>query len=121
MGASGRRERHVAVDETVEKAIRRFLSLLEGEFPVEGAYLFGSRARGSHSPDSDADVAVILGGEPRRFLPVKLAMVDVAYDVLLDTGVDISPLPVWRCEWNDPDGYPSPALLRNIAGEGIRL
>ena len=50
------------MDEKTEKAIRRFLSLLESEFPVEGAYLFGSRAHGSHSPDSDTDVAVLLGG-----------------------------------------------------------
>ena len=52
------------MDEKTEKAIRRFLSLLEAEFPVEGAYLFGSRARGSHSRDSDTDVAVLLGGSP---------------------------------------------------------
>jgi predicted nucleotidyltransferase len=33
---------------------------LEGKYPVREAILFGSRARGDHRPDSDADIAVIL-------------------------------------------------------------
>ena len=64
---------------------------------------------------------VLLRGEPQRFLPVKLAMTDIAYDIFIDTGVDISPLPVWMEEWQDPDSYPTPALLRDIANEGVRL
>ena len=43
--------------------------------------------RQTHRPDSDADVVILLRGKHRRFLPTKLAMADVAFDVLLETGV----------------------------------
>lgn len=109
------------MDQETEKAVRLFLAMLDGRYDVSDAIVYGSRARGTHRPDSDADVAVILRGERRRFLPTKLALSDVAYDVSLDTGIDISPLPVWLDEWEHPDDYPNPALLRNIATEGIRL
>ncbi len=109
------------IDPETEMAVRRFLSLVAGRYEPVGAVLYGSRARGTHGPDSDADVAVLLTGEHQRVLPTTLAMADVAYDVLLETGVNISPLPVWLDEWEDPDRSSNPALLRNIAREGIHL
>ena len=48
-------------------------------------------------------------------------MADVAFDVLLETGILVSPLPVWLEEWEHPEGYSNPALLRNIDQEGVRL
>lgn len=76
---------------------------------------------GAHRPDSDADVAVILRGEHQRFLSAKLDMSDLAFEVLLDTGILISPLPVWLDEWEQPERFPNPALLRNIERDGVRL
>jgi len=82
------------IDHATEEAIRRFLVLLDGRYSVARTILYGSRARGTHRPDSDADVAVLLNGEHQRFLTTKLDMADVAYEVLLETGIHISPLPV---------------------------
>jgi hypothetical protein len=45
----------------------------------------------------------------------------VAYDVLLETGINVAPLPIWLDEWNHPENYSNPALLHNIAKEGVRL
>ena len=70
---------------------------------------------------SDADVAVLLREEHQRFLTVKLDMADIAFDVLLDTGILISPLPIWLDEWEHPEHFANPALLRNIEREGVRL
>jgi hypothetical protein len=58
-----------------------------------------------------------------------LAMADIAYDVLLDTGIHVQPLPIWRsghlaiweAEWAHPEAYSNPRLLRNLAREGVRL
>jgi predicted nucleotidyltransferase len=83
--------------------------------------VYGSRARGDHRPDSDADVAVLLVGAHKPFLDTKLKMSDAAYDILLDTGINISPLPVWLDEWEHPETYVNPALLANIAREGVRV
>jgi len=109
------------IDPDTEKAVRLFLALLAPRFSMAGAIVFGSRARGSHRPDSDADVAVLLQGEHQRAMQTTLAMADVAYDVLLETGINISPLPVWVDQWEHPERFSNPALLRNIAREGVRL
>jgi len=42
------------------------------------AYLYGSRARGQHRPDSDIDVAAYFGGEPPQ-----------VFDILMPPGVDL--------------------------------
>jgi antitoxin ChpS len=102
-------------------AVHAFLDRLADAYTVTGATLFGSRARGDFQPDSDADVAVRLAGSPNRFVEIKLAMADIAYDVLLETGIRIQPLPVWDEEWAHPDTYSNPRLLENIAREGIAL
>ena len=109
------------IDHDTEAAVRRFLDLIASRYDMAQAIVYGSRARGTHSPDSDADVAVLLRGEPQRFLSAKLDMADVAFDVLLETGILISPLPVWLDEWEHPENYSNPALLHNIDREGVRL
>lgn len=109
------------IDHDTEEAVRRFVLLIAGRYDMAGAIVYGSRARGTHRPDSDADVAVLLKGEHQRVLPTTLAMADVAYDVLLETGINISPLPVWLDEWEHPETYSNPTLLQNIAREGVML
>jgi len=109
------------LDQATAQAVQQFRQVISEAFPAKEVIVFGSRARGDHRPDSDADVAVLLEGPHQPFLATKLKMADVAYDVLLDTGINISPLPVWMDEWEHPDAYSNPALLANIAREGIRL
>ncbi|MDO5102033.1 MAG: nucleotidyltransferase domain-containing protein [Lautropia sp.] len=107
------------IDHHTEKAVRRFLELIGNRYDVATAMVYGSRARGTHRPDSDADLAVLLRGTRHRFLAAKLDMADTAFDVLLETGILISPLPLWLDEWEQPDNHTNPALLRNIAREGV--
>lgn len=108
------------LDPQTETAVRRFLALIASRYDVDEAVLFGSRARGTHQPESDADLAVVLNDD----LPVlgtTLVMADVAYDVLLDTGINISPLPIWKEQWEHPERSPNPRLIQNILHDGIRL
>lgn len=107
------------LDSETEAAARCFLSLIANRYNIAGALLHGSRARVTHRPDSDADLAVILRGEHQHFLSAKLAMADVAFDVLLETDILISPLPIWLDEWKHPENYSNPAVLHTIAAEGI--
>lgn len=109
------------LDPETAEAVRRFLDRIADRYDVAGAIVYGSRARGTHRPDSDADVAVLLRGEPQRFLDVKLDMADTAFDLQLETGILVSPLPVWVNEWSHPDRHTTPELLHTIDREGGRL
>ena len=112
---------NLTVDADTARAASVFVERVAAQFPVSGAILFGSRARGSHRPDSDADIAVLLRGRRGEFVDTKLAMADIAYEVLLETGVHIQPLPIWEDEWEHPESYSNPRLLQNIGDTGIRL
>jgi predicted nucleotidyltransferase len=108
------------IDKDTERGARSFILKVIGQYDYAGAILFGSRARHTNRPDSDADIAVLLHGQPGKFVEVKLAMADIAYDVLLETGIRIQLLPIWDEGWAHPESYSSPLLLRNIEREGIR-
>jgi antitoxin ChpS len=109
------------IDTETLGAAHAFMDAVASRYDMIGVILFGSRARKSHRWDSDADIAVLLRGLPGKFVATKLAMDDLAYDVLLNTGIRIQPLPIWEEEWNHPDEYSNPRLLVNIGREGIRL
>jgi len=107
----------------ISKALRSFTAEIahrEGK-RFHSALLFGSHARGEGRDDSDVDVAVILSDMPASLIDTKLAMADVAYDVLLETGVLIQPMPLSMDEWAHPEHHPNPRLVANIQREGRRL
>jgi predicted nucleotidyltransferase len=112
------------IDPATAKTVAAFLARVSNVFNVQQAILFGSRARGAFESDSDADVAVLLAGhsgKSGKFMDAKLAMADLAFDVLLDTGIRIEPLPVWEDEWAQPQSYRNSQLLRNIERDGVLL
>lgn len=84
----------------------------------QSAVLFGSHARGDDKADSDVDVAVILSGPMADFIAAKLALADIAYDVLLETGVHIQPMPLSADQWAHPGHFGNPRLVENIHREG---
>lgn len=109
------------MDNMTKNALLQFIERVASQYDVSGFILFGSRARNDFRPDSDADVAVLIKGAHGDFVTTKLAMADIAYDVLLETGIRIQPLPIWEGEWLHPESYPNPRLLQNIDREGVRL
>lgn len=110
-----------SVDRDVLDAAREFIRRISDRYQVQRAILFGSRIRGTHRPDSDIDLAILLPGKPGRFLSTKLDMVDTAFDVLLDTGIYIQPLPIWEDQWEHPETHSNPRLMENIEREGVTL
>jgi predicted nucleotidyltransferase len=109
------------MDKVTQKVVTEFIKLVSMRYETTGFILFGSRARDSHQPDSDVDLAILMRGERGDFVDTKLAMADIAYDLLLEFGIRIQPLPIWEGEWQHPDSYPNPRLLHNIERDGIRL
>ena len=110
-----------ALDAETERAARVFLKRLEGKYPVVDAILYGSRARGDHTPDSDADIAVILKGEKGDRYKVSGDMAGLEFHVLMETGIMVQGLPLWEDEVARPETFSNPALIANILREGIHL
>lgn len=110
-----------ALDEETSRAARVFLRRLEGRYPVIQGILFGSRARGTHRTGSDADLAVVLKGQPGDRTAAALDMAGIALEVMLDTGVPVEALPLWDDELKRPELFSNPALIHAIQREGLRL
>jgi antitoxin ChpS len=109
------------MDAGTRSSAMQFMKLASRQFEIARFMLFGSRARGDYRPDSDADIAVFLKASEGDFVGTKLALADLAFDVLLETGIRIQPLPIWESEWHHPENYSNPRLLQQIARDGVPL
>jgi len=111
----------VAQTPEVERAIRLFVDALHKEYAVDDVRLYGSRARGDFRPDSDVDLAVVLRGGRCDIWDTAVALANITFDVLTETGIAISALPLWRDDLEHLEQAKNPALIRNIQKDGIRL
>jgi DNA invertase Pin-like site-specific DNA recombinase/predicted nucleotidyltransferase len=111
------------IDADTERAARVFLKRIERKYPFTDAILYGSRARGDHKPDSDADIAVVLKGKGGRRDRIDAAVdwAGIAFDVLMETGIMVNGFPVWPEELAYPETFSNPALIDDILRDGIHL
>jgi len=104
-----------------KQATSLFIEAVKREFSIRRVLMFGSRARGDEHGESDIDLAVLMEEESGDFFSLKLKMDDIAYDILLETGMRIQALPIWQNEWQHPERYSNPYLIKNIQREGVAL
>lgn len=112
---------HPKLDSETARATQSFLRRLTGRYPVREAILFGSRARRTHRPDSDADIAVVLDGAHGDRTAAALDMAGIAFNVMMETGVMVEALPLWADDLERPGIFHNPHLLEYIRREGVRL
>lgn len=86
---------------------------------LRGLVLFGSRARGDHREDSDADVAVVLGQVPDP-IAEQMDLAEDAYLIYLDLGIMIQPW-VFRGSPRKPGPTRAARLLEVVRSEGIAV
>jgi predicted nucleotidyltransferase len=101
-------------DAAVDRAIGDFARAVRRAYGerVKGIYLFGSRARGDHTRDSDADIAVVLRDGEWRDWPETKRLNDISYDVLLKTGADVQAWPITASAWRNPAAHDDANLIR---------
>ncbi|KAB2873784.1 MAG: nucleotidyltransferase domain-containing protein [Pseudorhodoplanes sp.] len=111
-------------DETdVARALQLFAAAARRHYGarLKGLYLFGSRARGDHTPESDVDVAVVLADGDWTFWQEKMRLSDLTYDVVISTGADVQAWPIRESEWRNPDIHLNPSLARAMRRDGRAL
>jgi len=102
-----------------QAALEDFLNAVQGslESEVVDVQLFGSKARGDATPESDVDVLVVV----RRDEP---KLIDALYDLLLDAclshNVYIS-LKVFSEAEYERLNHPRTPFMQNVAREGVAL
>jgi hypothetical protein len=64
---------------------------------------------------------VVLKGRSGDRVATALDMAGLAFDVLLETGILVEPLPLWEDEFKHPERFGNPALVKNIRREGLRF
>jgi uncharacterized protein len=75
-------------------------------------FVFGSRARGDATEDSDVDLAIILTDGDWTFWPEKTRLIDMSFDAYMDAGLVIQAWPIARSAWENPDQHHNPRLIR---------
>jgi len=101
------------------EAILEFVHLLEDRFGdrISSVALFGSKARGESTPDSDLDLLVVVDSDDWR---VHKQVRYLAADVCLKYEVELSPR-VWSLSHQQEMDAINTLLHQNIQREGIHL
>ena len=104
---------------TEQQAILEFVQLLQKQLDgqVSSALLFGSRARGEASPDSDLDVLVVVDSDDWR---VHKQIRYLAADICLKYDVHLSSR-VWSTSHHRELEELQTLLYQNIRRDGINL
>ncbi len=109
------------IDKKTAYAMNLFVGEVLNKYKPEDVVLFGSRAKGLSRYDSDIDIAIVLEKSSQTHEDVKLDLESIAFDVLIETGMFIDPLPLWLKEWNNPESFSNPELIKNIRRDGVYL
>jgi|GEM_PF-663187 len=111
----------LAPDAATLAILRDYKRRLERRFGprLHALYLYGSRARGDHQPDSDADLAGFFAGTAERLWELERVMADEAYEVLLETDLYIQPWAFPEAALIDPASHSNRHLTRAVLAEGV--
>jgi len=100
------------------KILNKIVNVINTTAPDSEVYLYGSRARGDNEEDSDWDLLILLNLNIVPF-DYETKIMDLIYDIELETGEVFSPLVYSKNEWINR--YTITPLFENIKKEGIRL
>lgn len=99
--------------------IRRFLERSQPlSRAIQAVYVFGSRAKGTHRPDSDYDVLLVV--DDAFSLQDRDALYDIVLDILLDTGRLVS-LKIFKQQAFRRLRELGTPFMRHVLTEGVKV
>ena len=104
---------------TVHQSIYLFLQQIKAilEQNLSKVIIYGSYARGDYHANSDVDIMILVDLSNEEIKGIENKIFDIAFDIEMNTGVDISPILKNRIEyeyWMDVLPF-----YKNIEEEGI--
>jgi predicted nucleotidyltransferase len=109
------------LDKATIDAVYLFMEQLQTRHSIHAAFVYGSRARGTHRPDSDVDLAVVLNDPIANRFSVARDMARTAFHVMMETGLMIETFPLSVDEYEFPERFPNPHLVETIQRDGIKM
>ncbi|MCI0551692.1 MAG: nucleotidyltransferase domain-containing protein [Anaerolineae bacterium] len=99
------------------EALRTFIRQIRADYPkqVVQTILFGSKARGDSTPDSDIDVLVILKEEDG---PIRNQILTIASRISLDYNVLLNPIIASESRYQRQQGF---TFYQNATRDAVRL
>ncbi len=111
-------ENQTRVDPEILKIASEYVKRLETkQVPLTQVILYGSQARGLAALDSDIDILVVVDVLDKR---VYQTIVDEAFEVSLEFGVDLIAVPCDRQEYELPV-FQADQFYKNIDHDGVIL
>lgn len=97
-------------------ALERFVAAVRTHYGarLDDVLVFGSRARGDATADSDLDLAIVLRDGVGDYWAEKFALSDLSCPALVEAGLFIQCFPISRREWEAPETHYNPEFVRNI-------
>ena len=83
------------VDQSIIDTAKLYIQRIPAELDIKKAYLFGSYAKGSQHPDSDIDIAIVLG-KMDDFFAVQMQLMRLRRDI--DLRIELHP--IWEGDFN---------------------
>ncbi|MCX6257938.1 MAG: nucleotidyltransferase domain-containing protein [Bacteroidia bacterium] len=98
--------------------MQKIREIVNRSAPKAEVFLYGSRAKGTYTNQSDWDILILLNSRQLKFNTEK-KFIDDLYEIELETGEVISPLIYTKTEWNKR--HLVTPLFENISKDGIRI
>jgi hypothetical protein len=109
------------LDKATMDTVDLFMDQIRDRYPIIAAFLYGSRARGTHNLESDVDLAIVLEGSIVNRFSIARDMARTAFHVMMETGLMIEAFPLSVAEFEHPEQFPNPRLIETIRRDGIKM
>ncbi len=98
--------------------LNKIAGVASKSIPDSEIYLYGSRARGDSTDYSDWDILVLLNTNTIPF-EYEIKIMDIFYDLELETGQIISPLIYSKKDWEE--NHKLTSLYFNVTNDGVKI